>query len=327
MLDTRALQRPVAVRDARLADETEELKAFYRNPMCSTGREILFLWVARMVMLGLEFAGEIPFTDVYLHSIIQGRTVLDVEVAGHGRRSAGADRGWSATAVFTQGGDFPADRADAGRFGRPAMSSTQDVRFNEEKVAQGLPAGQQAPGTCRGSVLLRLPEGLELSDAAPRPRAVEDAGTSAPAGRQGRRGARDRRVRVPHARARRLYAFVYDELLRLDPRAVKSASTPRTTTGAAEVALHVLAETLAPGDLVILFVTEEIWGDVPGSDDLLMAHAQPEPDPALSDPAAEDEVGRADRRRAGAARLARPRRRAGDRPGRLDASGFERTAP
>ena len=51
-------------------NETPELRAFYPTDVLVTGREIVFLWVARMIMLGLEFLDEIPFTDVYVHAII-----------------------------------------------------------------------------------------------------------------------------------------------------------------------------------------------------------------------------------------------------------------
>jgi valyl-tRNA synthetase len=52
-------------------DETDQLAAFYPTDVLSTGRDILFLWVARMVMFGIEFTGELPFTDVVVHSVIQ----------------------------------------------------------------------------------------------------------------------------------------------------------------------------------------------------------------------------------------------------------------
>ena len=52
-------------------DETPELKAFYPTHALSTGSEILFFWVARMIMAGLEFMGEVPFSDVYLHSTVR----------------------------------------------------------------------------------------------------------------------------------------------------------------------------------------------------------------------------------------------------------------
>jgi valyl-tRNA synthetase len=51
-------------------DDTPELRAFYPTDVLSTGRDILFLWVARMVMLGIELTGEVPFADVYNHSTI-----------------------------------------------------------------------------------------------------------------------------------------------------------------------------------------------------------------------------------------------------------------
>ena len=52
-------------------DETAHLRAFYPTSFLTTAREIIFLWVARMVMMGIEFAGAIPFRDVYVHPVIQ----------------------------------------------------------------------------------------------------------------------------------------------------------------------------------------------------------------------------------------------------------------
>ena len=52
-------------------DETPHLRAFYPTSFLTTAREIIFLWVARMVMMGIEFAGDIPFRDVYVHPVIQ----------------------------------------------------------------------------------------------------------------------------------------------------------------------------------------------------------------------------------------------------------------
>ena len=52
-------------------DETEDLKRFYPTDTLATGPDIIFFWVARMIMAGLEFMGDIPFTDVYFNGMIR----------------------------------------------------------------------------------------------------------------------------------------------------------------------------------------------------------------------------------------------------------------
>ncbi|MFC1735977.1 valine--tRNA ligase [Candidatus Hydrogenedentota bacterium] len=52
-------------------DETEELKYYYPTDVLVTDPGILFFWVARMIMSGIEFRGEIPFHTVYLHGVVQ----------------------------------------------------------------------------------------------------------------------------------------------------------------------------------------------------------------------------------------------------------------
>jgi valyl-tRNA synthetase len=52
-------------------EETADLKAFYPTDVLVTAREIITLWVARMVMMGLYCRGEVPFRDVYIHAMIQ----------------------------------------------------------------------------------------------------------------------------------------------------------------------------------------------------------------------------------------------------------------
>jgi valyl-tRNA synthetase len=104
-------------------DDTLDLRTYYPGDLNTTAREIIRLWENRMIFSGLEIMGEIPFTDVIIHS-----TVL----APDGRRmSKSLGTGIDPLDVIGDHG------ADATRYGLLKMSSTQDVRFSYGAVEEG----------------------------------------------------------------------------------------------------------------------------------------------------------------------------------------------
>jgi valyl-tRNA synthetase len=294
-------------------DDTPELRAFYPTDVLSTARDILFLWVARMVMLGLKFPGDIPFEHVYVHSTILARD---------GRRmSKSLGTGVDPLELIDVHG------ADATRFGLLAMSSTQDVRFSDEKIQQGQQLANKLFNATR-LVLLRVPEGVTLPDAAPEPQTVEDAWILSRLQRAIAATTTALDEFEFHRVALGLYDFVYGELCDWYLEIVKPRLYEEDNADVAAFALHVLGETLALAHPVIPFVTEELWSAIPGAEGLLMARGWPQPDPSRVDEEAEAEVGRAIaavqglrgwRDRVGAAPAA-------VLPARLEADGYERTS-
>src|SRR3954447_22073491 len=287
--------------------DTPELRAFYPTDVLSTARDILFLWVARMVMMGLRFAGDVPFTDVYVHSVIQ---------APDGRRmSKSLGTGIDPLELIDRYG------ADATRFGLLAMSSSQDVRFSEEKIAQG---GQLANKLWNASrfVLLRVGDDVE---AAARPQTVEDRWilSRLQRAKAAIRGSIEA-FEFPHA-ALGLYDFVFGELC---DRYIELVKPRLDEPDVRATLLHVLRETLALAHPIIPFVTEETWSYVPGTDGLLAASPLAGADEALVDDAAEQAV---ERQFAAVQALRGWRQAVGVPPGprlpaRLEAEGYDELA-
>jgi valyl-tRNA synthetase len=103
--------------------QTPDLEYFYPTDFLTTAGEILRLWVARMVMTGLEFTGKKPFSDVYIHA-----TVLDKK----GRRmQKSLGNGIDPVEMIDKYG------ADALRFSLLRLASKgQDIKFSEERVPE-----------------------------------------------------------------------------------------------------------------------------------------------------------------------------------------------
>jgi valyl-tRNA synthetase len=330
-------------------EQTAELRAFYPTDVLSTARDILFLWVARMIMMGLEFTGEAPFTDVYIHSVIQ---------APDGRRmSKSLGTGIDPLEEIDRHG------ADAVRFGLLAMSSSQDVRYSAEKVQQGQALANKLFNAAR-FVLTRVSDFDAESAGAP---AAEMVGAGPGAASIEDRWILSRLQRVKADTARRiesydfshaalgLYDFVYGELCDWYLELVKprlAGDAAQAEDGQAEdgqaqdgqaqdgrashagrealsaTLLGVLRETVALAHPLIPFVTEELWSHLDDSGELLAGARYPLADEALIDPDAEREVQRAIE----AITLVRGwRDSVNARPGaivpaRLSAQGYESTA-
>ena len=268
-------------------EDTPALRAFYPTDALCTGRDIIFLWVARMIMLGIEFTGQIPFEDVYIHSIIQapdGRRMS--KSLGTGVDPIDLINGGPRPPVFAAGGDFPPYGADAVRWGLYAMSSAQDVRFSEDKLAQGLQLTNKLWNAAR-LILLSVSSDAR---AEPRPTTVEDRWILTRLDRA-RAAIADEINRFAFAHAAlRLYDFVYGELCDWYLELVK----PRLRAGDADLEatlLHVLTQTLAIAHPMIPFVTEEIYRYIPGAEGLIAAGGVLSED-AVRDEAAEASVAR-----------------------------------
>jgi len=266
--------------------DTAELRAFYPTDVLSTGRDIIFLWVARMVMLGIEFTDEIPFTDVNIHSIIQ---------APDGRRmSKSLGTGIDPLELIERHG------ADALRFGLLAMSSAQDVRFNEGKVQQGRDLANKLWNASR-LILLRV------SEAEADPAAGGELEDRWIVSRLERLTARATELydgfRFSHA-ALDLYSAFWSELCDWYLELAKPRLYEEDNRAVSGVLLWALERTLALLHPVMPFVTEEIWSLMPeargsaacagdgirGSRGLLATAAWPEADASRLDEAAEAEV-------------------------------------
>jgi valyl-tRNA synthetase len=271
--------------------DTPELRAFYPTDVLSTARDILFLWVARMVMMGLEFAGDIPFEHVYVHSVIQapdGRRMS--KSLGTGIDPLTLIEGGPRPPVFTQGGTFPAYGTDAVRFGLLAMSSAQDVRFSEEKVAQGQALANKLFNATR-FVLLNIEEGATPAPAGGPDGFIEDRWIlSRLEAAKADFAARVEAFDFAKA-ALGLYDFVYGELCDWYLELIKGRDFDARLSGHL---LYVVRETLILAHPVIPFVTEELWEHGVGGADagLLAAHVRGPADPSLRDEAAERDIAR-----------------------------------
>jgi valyl-tRNA synthetase len=239
-------------------EETLELEAFYPGDVCSTGRDINFLWVSRMIWAGLELMSDVPFDDVNYHAMI---------LAPDGRRmSKSLGTGIDPTDLIAEHG------ADSTRYGLLKMASTQDVRFSAGAIGEGRKLSNKLWNVAR--LLLGEAAGV---DPDLRPRDVEERWILArlDAARA------ELEALIPEfefsAATSVLYHLTFDDFCDWYAEAIK----PRLYAGDEDAratalgALERLLELLHP---VMPHVTEEIWSHLPTRESRLIVAPRPEPD-------------------------------------------------
>lgn len=102
-------------------DNTEDLKTFYPTSVLVTAFDILFFWVARMIMMGVKFMGDVPFRDVYIHALV--------------RDASGEKMSKSKGNVVDPLNIIDKYGTDAFRFTLAAFAAQgRDIRFSEDRV-------------------------------------------------------------------------------------------------------------------------------------------------------------------------------------------------
>src|SRR6266545_2523858 len=263
-------------------DETADLKRFYPGHTLVTGPDILFFWVARMLMSGYHFMGKKPFSTVFLHGIVRDTKHRKMSKSlGNGidplvvveRFGADALR-WTCIANTALGQDLILDPDDLETTFAPGRNFANKLWNIAQFVLAQLP--KSVPGI---EALDR--RSLTLADRWILSRAqatVREATASL------------EQFRLDEA-AKRCFEFVWNELADWYVEAVK----PRLADPAAKAVLAYCFDlSLRLLHPVVPFITEELWQKLPGrkANELLAVAAWPAPRAELEDPRADQEFAR-----------------------------------
>jgi valyl-tRNA synthetase len=236
-------------------DDTEDLRTFYPGTLNTTARDIIRLWENRMIFSGLELMGDVPFTDVVIHSLIHAPT--------GGRMSKSLGTGMNPIAQIDAHG------ADATRYGLMKMASSQDVTFSEGAIEEGRKLANKLWNASR----LLIDAGM--TELAERPSSLEERWIVA------RLSATQRAYETyldefdfAHLVAE-LYRLTFDDfcdwyLEAIKPRIYGGDADALATAGAA---LERLLKLLHPA---MPHVTEEIWSNLPARESRLIVAPWPE---------------------------------------------------
>lgn len=264
-------------------EQTAELDYFYPTSVLATGRDIIFLWVARMIMFGLEFMDDVPFTDVYINPMVQNL---------EGRRmSKSLGTGLDPLDYVEQGYG-----ADALRYALILRCSQgqQDLRFGE-KMLEDIRNFNNKIWNAARFVQMHL-GGFQ-----------PDAGAAA-----GSLGIADRWIMSRYGRlaaettemleaydfdkaARRLYEFVWSEYCDWYLELVKVDLYREDLAPARRQAIQHTLWTVLEGTMRLLHpimphITEEIWQSLPHEGDTIVTAPWPDGTGAPLDLAAEAQI-------------------------------------
>ncbi|MDD4956151.1 MAG: valine--tRNA ligase [Candidatus Omnitrophica bacterium] len=247
-------------------DETEVLKKFYPTDALVTAQEIIFFWVARMIMAGIKFRGDVPFKDVYIHGTVRDATgtkmskslgnVIDpLDVV----REVGSDAlRYSIISITSQGQDvfLSRDKFEIGRnFANKLWNASRYVLMSTE--------GQDISGRIDRDKLT-LADKWILSNLN---RTIDKVQKSLEA------------YRFNDA-AMELYDFIWHKYCDWYLEISKLASNRLNTC---EILVHVLAVSLKLLHPIMPFITEEIWDKVPTCKGSVMIAAWPVSDNGFDD--------------------------------------------
>ncbi len=246
-------------------NETEDLKTFYPTSVLVTARDIIFLWVSRMVMMGLKFVGDEPFADVFITG-----TILD----GQGQRMSKTKmNGVDPIDVFDKFG------VDATRLTLAQVGST-DIRWNEKQVESYRNFANKIWNAARFCLLNS--EGAEI-----KPEILEQSTALHDRWIVSRlnKAARDLTAAIDgyefHGAVQALYHFFWDDFcdwyIELAKAGVTAEEDSAARTEARTRLLTVLEHALRLLHPFMPYITEELWQRLPGEKRLHAAYAGAEP--------------------------------------------------
>jgi valyl-tRNA synthetase len=245
-------------------EQTPELDVYYPTDVLSTARDIIFLWVVRMMMAGHELTGAMPFHDVIIHSLV---------LAPDGRRmSKSLGTGTEPDDVINDYG------ADATRYGLLKMSSTQDVRFSPGFIEEGRKLANKLWNVAR---LILTNAGGALPSVEPRD--LEERWIVA------RLDATRAQLEEYWGRfefaagANALYHLTFDDFCDWYAEAIKPRFQDTADGAVRATALAALERLLALLHPVMPHVTEEIWSQLPDRTQRLISSPWPEADDRYRD--------------------------------------------